>query len=79
MSERPPESIDFEDEMRRYLYREPFIPFEIIVTSGDHYRVTDPAQVAVAGNTVVTALPKSGTRFFRKNQIVAVHVDESDT
>ena len=70
------ESIDFEEEIRRYWRAEPFVPFDIVVTSGDRYEIKDPGQVAWGGNTVVVVMPKTGIRFFRKNQIVAVHVHE---
>jgi len=76
MSEREPESIDFEDELRKYAEADPFTPFEVIDSSGDRYSVVAQSQLAIAGNTVVTFLPKLGIRFFRKNQIVAVHVNE---
>lgn len=71
------EEINFEDELRRHRDAEPFTPFGIVVTSGDRYSITDPWQMAMGGNTVVAVLPKTGIRFFRKNQIVAVHVHET--
>jgi hypothetical protein len=70
------EEINFEDELRRCLRADPFVPFDIVVTSGDRYEITNDEQVALGGNTVVVVLPKTGIRFFRKNQIVAVHVHE---
>jgi hypothetical protein len=70
------EEINFEDELRRCLRADPFVPFNIVVTSGDRYEVTTDEQVALGGNTVVVVLPTTGIRFFRKNQIVAVHVHE---
>ena len=70
------EQINFEDELRRYGEAQPFVPFDIIVTIGDRYPITDRWQLAMGGNTVVVALPRTGIRFFRKNQIVAVHVHE---
>ena len=71
------ENIDFEDELRRYWRQEPFVPFDIVVTSGDRYAIGQPEQLAFGGNVVVVVLPRTGIRFFRKNQIVAVHVHES--
>jgi hypothetical protein len=70
------EEINFDDELKRYLRADPFVPFDIVVTSGDRYEVAEKEQVAMGGNTVVVVLPKTGIRFFRKNQIVAVHVHE---
>jgi len=70
------EEINFQEELRKYAKAEPFLPFEIVVTCGGRYLITDPWQLAIGGNTVVVVLPKTGIRFFRKNQIVAVHVHE---
>lgn len=77
MAEQQPEEIKFEEELRRYSRRDPFIPFDIVVASGDRYEVTSSLQIAISENTVVVALPKAGIQFFRKNQIVAVHVHET--
>jgi hypothetical protein len=77
MSEEQPERIDFEDELRRLAKSEPFTPFEIVVTSGDRYEVTEELQIAISGNAVVVLMPKRGMKMFRKNQIVAVHTLES--
>jgi protein-L-isoaspartate O-methyltransferase len=76
MADREHEQLDFEDELRRYSRAEPFVPFDIVVTSGDRYEITHWEQLAFGGNMVVVVQPKSGIRFFRKNQIVAVHVHE---
>jgi hypothetical protein len=77
MSEQRPERIDFEDELRRLAKADPFTPFEIIVTSGDRYEITEELQMAISGNAVVVLMPKRGMQMFRKNQIVAVHTLES--
>jgi hypothetical protein len=75
--EKKPERIEFEDELHRYGRADPFTPFEIVVTSGDRYLITNSDHLAFTGNTVVVAEPKTGIRFFRRNQIVAVHVHET--
>jgi len=68
--------IDFEGELRRQRNADPFTPFEIVVSSGNRYPVNEREQLAFGGNMVVVLLPKTGMRYFRKNQIVAVHVHE---
>jgi hypothetical protein len=73
------ERIRFEDELRRYGRADPFTPFEIVVTSGDRYLITNSDHLAFTGNTVVIAEPKTGIKFFRLNQIVGVHVHEPAT
>ena len=77
MAEREPEQIDFLDELRRYARAIPFIPFDIVTTSGDRYEVHESLQIAVAGSdAVVLVLPKTGIQVVRKNQITALHVHE---
>lgn len=70
------EDLRFENELNDLLDREPFVPFSIVVTSGDHYKVTSPRQVAIGDSVVVIVPPKSTMVFFRKNQIVGVEVEE---
>lgn len=70
------EQIDFEEELRRYWRKDPFVPFEIVATSGDRYLINDPGNIAFGTNTIIIALRKTGIQLLRKNQIVAVHVHE---
>lgn len=70
------EDISFEDELKKALEHEPFLPFTIVLTSGDRYDVTDPWAVAIGASTVVVFPPKSTHVVFRKSQIVAVEVHE---
>jgi hypothetical protein len=76
MAEREPERIDFEDEMRRCANAIPFVPFDIVTTSGDRYAVSERLQLAMAGTAIVLVLPKTGIQVLRKNQITALHVHE---
>ena len=71
------EEINFENEILRLLDRDPFVPFIIRLTSGDHYEVVNPRRVAWGANTVVVMHPTTGLSFFRKNQIVAVDAPET--
>ena len=73
------EEINFEEESMRLYEADPFMPFTIVVTSGDRYEVNQRRQLAMLGNTGIVLLPKQGMRMFRKNQIVAVHVNEPAT
>ncbi|HEX4796772.1 MAG TPA: hypothetical protein VH370_23470 [Humisphaera sp.] len=65
--------IDFEDKLRRYRRAETFMPFEIVLSTGDRYKVTDRFRFAMGGDTVLVLQPRVGSRFFHKNQIVAVN------
>ena len=77
MGEREPEQISFEEELRKYVLAVPFVPFDIITTSGDRYEITDNVQVAIGGSTVGVMLPRTGFQLIRKSQIVALHVRET--
>jgi hypothetical protein len=70
------EELNFEEELIKYADAKPFVPFDIVVTSGDRYTINSRWQLAFGGNTIVVVLPRTGIQFFRKNQIVAVHVHE---
>jgi hypothetical protein len=76
MSERQPEQISFDDELRKYVLAVPFVSFEIVTTSGDRYEITDNVQVAIGTTTIGAMLPKTGFQLIRKNQITALHVHE---
>jgi hypothetical protein len=69
------DELNFNDEIRRLMDREPFAPFTIILSGGDRYEVSDPYLIAV-GENVVSIVGK-GVIFFRKNQIVAVEAREA--
>jgi hypothetical protein len=71
-----PEEIKFEKEIIKLLDREPFFPFNIVLTSGDRYSVADPHSVAFGESTVVVFQRQTGMSFFRKNQIIAVNAPE---
>jgi hypothetical protein len=75
MSKKSPEGLNFEEELKRYLRADPFSPLEILTTSGDRYQIKDPGQVALGESTMFAALP-GGVYMIRKNQIVAVRVQE---
>jgi hypothetical protein len=71
------EAMDFEDELRRLWKADPFIPFEIVVTSGDRYQIGESLHLVISRNMITVMSPGGGTRFFRKNQLVAVHVKDA--
>jgi hypothetical protein len=70
------EQLKFDEELQRCCRADPFLPFDIVLTSGDRYEITHWQQLAFGENMIVVALPRTGIRFFRKNQIVAGHVRE---
>ena len=70
------DELRFEDELNSLIDHDPFVPFTILVASGDRYRITGPKQVLVGDSMVVIVPPKSTMSFFRKSQIVGVEVEE---
>jgi hypothetical protein len=71
------EEINLEDEIKRLLRREPFVPFFVRLTSGERLEVASPYQMAIGdGNTVAIMRPRAGGIFIRQNQIVAVDTPE---
>jgi hypothetical protein len=75
--EKDPDPINFEDELIRYHEARPFIPFEIILTSGDRVLIDDRDRLAFTANTVVWADRKTGIGIYRKNQVVGFRVGET--
>lgn len=75
-NEKQPERISFDDELRKLARAVPFMPFEIVTTSGQRYEVTDTMEIAVGHSTVVLVLPRTGVQMIQKNQIVAIHANE---
>jgi hypothetical protein len=47
------------DDIRDLLRREPFVPFRVRLTSGDHYDIRDPHQTALMKSRLFIALPQS--------------------
>ncbi len=74
--EKSPERISFDDELRKAARAVPFVPFEILTTSGEKYEISDSIEIAVGSSTVVVVLPKTGVQMIRKNQIMAIHTHE---
>ena len=68
------EKVTFEQEVDKLLRAEPFVPFSLILTSGDRYEVENPGLSFFGENVVYLIQPKSGLAIFRKNQIVGVDV-----
>jgi hypothetical protein len=54
-------------------HRDPFSPFNIVMNSGDRYRVENPDLLAVGKSEMTYYLPRSDrVVFIRTNQVVAV-------
>jgi hypothetical protein len=71
MDERKPQSYDeIIDELRR---RDPFVPFFVVMSSGDRYLIDDPFMVVVTSNEIIYVVPRSERIMrLRKSQVVAI-------
>jgi len=66
------EEINLRDEIITLLDREPFMPFRIVMASGDKYEVTDPHRLALGQNLMILLPPRSTHVMMRLNQVSAV-------
>ena len=66
------------DDIRDLLNRDPFVPFRIVLTSGQIYEITDPNLVAL-GQTQLNVYPPKSDRWsiIRLNQIASVDVGQA--
>jgi len=76
MAEQQPEQIKFADELIRCASAYPFVPFDIVTSSGDRYEVREKLQIALGADAFVLVLPRTGIRVIRNNQITAFHIHE---
>jgi hypothetical protein len=63
----------FEDGIRELKRKDPFQPFNIVMTSGDKCRVDDPDMLIVGPVEIIYVVPRSGKTYrLRKSQVVAI-------
>jgi hypothetical protein len=63
--------------MRETLDREPFVPFEVAMNSGDRLRIEDRSVVVLAANHLVYCVPRSNSVVYvRLNQIAVLRIDD---
>jgi hypothetical protein len=74
-----PERITLRSELARLLDAAPFLPFEVVMASGDRYRVDDPVELVV-GEEIIHFLPRrrSGHSFLRFNEVSSIDVPNFD-
>ena len=71
MAERP-EEISIINELERLLDRRPFMPFTIVIDSGNRYEVTGRHDVAIGRSVLVLLGPNSPSIHLRTNSISAL-------
>jgi len=65
------------EEIQELLDREPFVPFKIVMASGQAYEVVAPHLVALQKSQLIVARPKSDRYdILRHNQISSTEVLE---
>ena len=66
------------ETLRELLRAEPFVPFQIIATNGQHYEVRDPFRVAVNGSQVFYCFPESDRiAHIRIQELVSLETPQS--
>ena len=60
------------DTIRDLKRQEPFVPFQIVLSSGDRYVVADPDALAIGTTQLFFYPPRSAGVQLRINQIVAI-------
>lgn len=65
------------DDLKAWLDNDPFVPFRIVVTSGNAYEVSSPYQLAIGNTQFDYYFPKSDRKAtVRLNQLVALETLE---
>ena len=68
------------EEILDHLNREPFVPFRIVLTSGQGFDVTNPNLVAVGESILHVMYPRSDRyAILRMNQIASLEILETAT
>lgn len=63
------ETIAVKDELLRLMGSKPFVPFQIITSKGDRYKVTRPRSVAVGPNYIFVLPWEGATNRIRLDEI----------
>ena len=60
------------EQIKELLDHDPFQPFRIFLTSGQHYDISDPHLIAVAQSQIIYCFPSSDKiAYLRLNQIAS--------
>ena len=64
----------FESEVQALIHADPFLPFWLVMASGDKYEITDPGFFVFGKDVVILVERTKGLSIFRRNQIVGVEL-----
>lgn len=68
------------ENIKALKHREPFVKFEIVMTSGDRYQIENPDILAIGKSELAYYFPKSNrVAFLRTNQVAAVEQLEENS
>ena len=72
------EELNFEDELRRLRYADPFVPFTVEMASGDRYEVNDPDTFAFGNDLIFIfrARSKGGSAYCRIYNVSSIEITE---
>jgi hypothetical protein len=72
------EELSFEDELIRAVNADPFIPFTVVMCSGDRYEVTSPMQIALGSDLlfIFRAKSKGGSAYCRIYNVSSIELAE---
>ena len=68
------EQVSFEDEVQKLIHADPFIPFSLILSSGDRFDVTDTGFFVFGDSAFILVQRKSGMAILRKSQVIGVEM-----
>jgi hypothetical protein len=65
------------ETIRELLQQEPFTPFQVVMSSGDRFKIENPSLVVVGESQFTSYFPRSdGVVYLRLNQMVLLRVGE---
>ena len=73
------EDLNFEDELARLVDARPFVPFTVVMASGDRYEVDDPHLVAFGNDMIFIfrSKAKGGSAYCRIYNVSSIEVGET--
>lgn len=70
------EELDFTDELVKAIKATPFVPFTLVMASGDRYEVTDPINIAFGGDLIFLIRPRQGSAHLRLYNLSSIEMHE---
>lgn len=73
------EELNFEEELSRLRNANPFVPFTVVMASGDRYEVNDPNIIAFGNDMlfIFRSKAKGGSAYCRIYNVSSVEISEA--